>query len=448
MSLEDEEMFDVHIVPVRDAGPCHFESAKDYNQLSFLMLATTLICITLVWTSALTMCSSNYILHESKLDVLILSADILSIDLFSCVFVLAGFTASFVYVAVGSQQWQVLRAQMCWSCYAIGLSANTVSLVVCSLWQWYLGNFHARDLGFTLMEGVFSLRLLDVNQSPDAMHSLNLFSWPVLIMMWCLLNVEWTWQGNAKIVKILGHHGHYLVIVLALCGISLFTLFGMMHSQTNIFYANSTSMAYRVLEFNLGVHVHYLMHAEFVVVSDVMMVMRRCRLLIYFVFIATWWTEMGVTVQDSPPVCLRLYARSNCLRDHHAFLLRGCLLGATVISSVDSVQHVMVPLNDLLRLLVVVPSAIALCCPVFSATLLIFVQTFSQTLVYDNIACVTLVITVLLWLIAYLYSVQLLPVLVDWLAGTADCVYSRCKQAVVARTDRPAVAEEQLTLNA
>lgn len=405
----DEEC-ELHVVELTQPNSCcYFESAKDYNRLCFLMLMCVVTAVILVWTSALTMCSSNYILSESKLDVLILSADILSIDLFSCSFVLCGYTASFVYMAIGSRQWAILQSQMCWSCYAIGLSSNLLSAVTGSMWKAYLGKLHAADVFLTVVEGVTSVRLLDVNQNSAHMHSLNLFVWPVLIMLWCLISVEYTWKGNGKIVNMLPQHGYYLLVVLALCGICLFTLFGMMHSATNIFYANATSVAYRTLEFNFGVHMHFLQQAEFRPLLDVMQVLRQCRLVIVFVFCATWWTEIGVVVQDNSAVCLRLYSNNNCLRDHHAFLLRGCVLGATLISSVDDTQNAVVSLPNLLSALPVVPSALALCCPIFSIAMLIFVFTFSKALVFANIACVALVLTVLLWLLSYIYSVQILP---------------------------------------
>ena len=121
MSGETDELCEMDVVELEKQESLFcFESMQDYNKLCFLMLSCTSIAVVLVWNSALTMCSGNYIFAKSQLDVLILSADILSIDLFSCAFVLCGYTASFVFVAVGSRQWQDLRSKLCWCCYSIG----------------------------------------------------------------------------------------------------------------------------------------------------------------------------------------------------------------------------------------------------------------------------------------------------------------------------------------
>ena len=395
-----------------------FESEPDQHTLCCLLGTGMVICAVLVWTSALSMCSSNYTKHPSQLDVLMLSADILSIDLYSCGFVLCGYISSFVYVAVGNSQWQQLRTQLCWTCYTIALCSNLISMLTCSLWHVYLGEFRWCHLGLTLFEGVTCVRLFDVNQSKQHMHSLNVFVWPILILFWCFYALEFTWTGNKKISGLLGQHSHYLLVVLALCGICLFTLFGMLHSSTNIFYANATSMAYRTLEFNCGVHMHFLREAEFGPLLNVMKVLAQCQYVIYFVFCATWWSEIGVdATQTNRATCLRLYAGNNCLRDHHAFLLRGCVLGATVISSIDSVKHSMLNMQSLLNVLPVIPAAMALCCPLFSLLLFVFVCTFSPQLVYENMACVVLVLVVLLWLLAYLFSVQVQPVVQELLRG-------------------------------
>ena len=221
MNAEDDGHFELDMIPPRDSVQCHFESATEYNELCYLLLAIFGIAVVLVWTSALSLCSSNYILHESKLDVLILSADIVSIDLFSCLFVLCGFTASFVYTSIGIDQWKILRNMLCWHCYAAGLCSNILAMCTSSVWRLYLGNFHVQDLALTLFEAFSSVRLLDVNQDPQHMHSLNLFSWPVLILTWCFLSVDLTWSGNKKLMTYLGHNGHYVISVLSLCGICL-----------------------------------------------------------------------------------------------------------------------------------------------------------------------------------------------------------------------------------
>ena len=66
--------------------------------------------------------------------------------------------------------------------------------------------------------------------------------------VWCVLSVGSTFSTNDFLWRRLGSIGKYAIMVIGVCGIVLFALFGMLHSRSNIFYANATAFTYRTLE--------------------------------------------------------------------------------------------------------------------------------------------------------------------------------------------------------
>ena len=86
----------------------------------------------------------------------------------------------------------------------------------------------------------------------------------------------------------------------------------MLHSDTNVFYANATSIMFRILEFNLGIHFFYLTEREYALVVSLTRIMAQCAPVVFCVFVATWWSEVGVDVKEldkakGQQTCLRLY---------------------------------------------------------------------------------------------------------------------------------------------
>jgi hypothetical protein len=77
-----------------------------------------------------------------------------------------------------------------------------------------------------------------------APHSMNVAAWPALCAVWCVLSVGSTFSTNNFLRNHLGVVGQYAIMILAVCGIILFTLFGMLHSRSNFFYANATAFTY------------------------------------------------------------------------------------------------------------------------------------------------------------------------------------------------------------
>ena len=423
-----EETSEVASHESSDSIVMHFEDSADESKFACMLQYLQRCMLTYLFTSAATFCSSNYTTHASNLDVLIVSTDIITIDVCSCFFVLSGFTATYVYSSIGWDAWKGVHAVVTAQIFADVWVSTVAVLLFGSLDTLMKTRFHLKDIGLTLFEGITALRVLDNKQNIDAPHTLNVSLWPVQIFAWALLSVHGTYSMNEYLHRKFGQIANYGIITIAVCGISLFTLFGMLHSHTNVFYANATNIMYRSLEFNLGIHFFYLSGKQYALLDAVIRITAQCASVVYCVFIATWWSEIGVNVnteqqlEADAEVCLRLYPRNHCLHDHHAFLLRGCLLGLTLISSLSTPSSTPLSLQGMIRRTKICASAVALSWPTMLLVQLVFVITFSADLVYRNIALVALMMCCFTLLGAYVYTVSIQPLLAHYILQHATAV--------------------------
>ena len=387
-----------------------------------------LICMSFVASS------SPYTGHASNLDHIMLATDILCVDVTSAFFVLGGFLCGFVYHSVGPEVWVKIRAQMLAAIFIDLWIAGVTAVLIGSLDALIKHRFKFVDIPFTLFEHVTAVRLFDVRQAPEAPHSLNVSAWPVMCSVWCLMSVASTFHTNNFLRGHLGAVGKYAIMVFAVMGVVLFTLFGMLHSRSNIFYANATAFTYRTLEFNLGIHFFYLLDKNDAIVTNLLTLVHQSSPGIIFVFVCIWWSEIGNEVVlvntvagsgDSGPdahmVCLRMFPRNNCLRDHHAFLLRGCFLGITLISLFayeNSARQAYGSSGASKRVLVqarVCVSAVAFAWPVYLTVQFIFQITFGGDLVNRNMPLMSVLQTTFLLASATLYTLFVKPQLTSLL---------------------------------
>ena len=388
-----------------------FEEPTDEAKFGW-MLQKLLWCMLLyLCTTAITICSSNYTAHPSHLDTVLLASDILTIDICSCFFVMGGFLATYVYSSVGAESWFSLRRHvMAQQLGNIWMSTLCI-LIFGSIDKLVKARFQVSDVMLTVLEGVTALRLFDSHQSLEAPHTFNVALWPVQSFVWCLLSVHGTYRTNEVLRSRFGDVANYVILCMALCGICLFTLFGMLHSRTNVFYANATSIMYRMLEFNLGIHFFYLTERNYVLVVSLARILGQCSPVVYFLFAATWWSEIGVVVTETIPICLRLYPRNNCLHDHHAFLLRGCIMGLTMLSQISSEGAVSV--TRLLTYAQAMSTAVAFSWPAYVFIHLVFVITFSEALVYENAALVSVMMPCFVILGSFVYTFGIQHIVTD-----------------------------------
>ena len=111
--------------------------------------------------------------------------------------------------------------------------------------------------------------------------------------------------------------------------------------------------------------------------------------------------------------CLRLYPRNNCLHDHHAFLLRGCFMGLTMLSRVSVKQVKRDDVADVVDMTAVLGTAVAFSWPGYLLIQLIFVITFSTELVFENSALVSLMMPCFVMLASFIYTLGLQHVATD-----------------------------------
>jgi len=396
-----------------------FEDRASEATFYGLLNVLNMLSICFIMCLSCSICSSNYTMHESALDSIMLAIDIFFVDLTSSFFVVSGFVCGFIYSSVGLVSFQNLRRHML-VCIIVDLWISGICAILFgSLNALLLKQFHFQDVLFTLFEHITAFRFFDVRQNLNAPHTYNLGSWPIQCFVWCLLTVHMTYTGNDFLRSKFGQMGAYAIMISAVCGIVLFTLFGMLHNHSNIFYANSTNFTYRTLEFNLGIHFFYLVNMNEMIATTLMRFVHQSSRGILFLFICIWWSEIGskTNLNVDADVCLRMYPRNQCLRDHHAFLLRGCCLGITLISTFayENCTHFHHGLHEssakkhILSLVNIYSTAVAFCWPAFLAIQLIFQITFSQELIERNMALMSILQPMFLFAGAVLYSLFVKP---------------------------------------
>ena len=419
-TVGEEEMVDLPLSELSGESSgetkLRFESPEDEGKFKYILQHLQTCIVVYLMTSAVSICSSNYTAHPSHLDSVLLLMDIMTIDICSCFFVMGGFLATYVFSSVGKEVYGELRLRIMSQQFGNMWLSTLLVVFFGGIDKVLKDRFHWGDVWLTMVEGVTGLRVFDSKQALDQPHTFNVALWPVQSMVWCLLSVDATYTTNEVLRKKFGEGANYVILCMSLCGIILFTLFGMLHSHTNVFYANATSVMYRMLEFNLGIHFFYLTERNYPLVVSLTRIMNQCSFAVYFVFAATWWSEVGIKAGQGD-ICLRLYPRNNCLMDHHAFLLRGCFVGLTVLSAVRQDAACALTVQEMITRTSICATAAAFCWPAYLMIQLIFVITFSDTLVFENGALVSLMMPCFLLLASFLYTLGLQSHMTDQVEG-------------------------------
>ena len=155
-----EETSEVASHDSSDSIVMHFEDSADESKFACMLQYLQRCMLTYLFTSAATFCSSNYTTHASNLDVLIVSTDIITIDVCSSFFVLSGFTATYVYSSIGWDAWKSVHAVVTAQIFADVWVSTVAVLLFGSLDTLMKTRFHLKDIGLTLFEGITALRVL------------------------------------------------------------------------------------------------------------------------------------------------------------------------------------------------------------------------------------------------------------------------------------------------
>jgi len=372
-----------------------------------IMVACYIVC------SVVTFHSSAYTGPGSALDVVLVMFDVVCIDISSALFVMTGCAMATLYSKSSSLKKNALTRHIAISILVDLYVAMSLSLVLGSAHALVLGRFHWRDVAFTALEGVTTLRALDFQQSPSAPHSYNVTAWPVQTLLWCVLSLKCLLAFDATIVAHAPAMSDAIICIMAFTGIVLFTSFGSMQASSNIFYANACSVTYRTLEFNLGVHALFLYQRHPLFFAALHNACRQALGVVSWIVVTIWIAEIGrVAPASSADICLRLYYRNSCLEDYNGFFFRGCVVALFLLLYTDTTPPE--GLHREMRISMTLVSAICLCWPVCIAVKLVFDFTFGTTVIDSNRPVVLMISTSILSVLSVCYRLVIHPTLHAW----------------------------------
>jgi hypothetical protein len=334
----------------------------------------------------------------SAVDAFLMTSHVFAIDTTSAMFVMSGFFSAYTFsnVPAGDRR-EICKIIAIYALIDVWLT-GAISIAAGAIFHLVRHSFHPRDVALTAIESALSLRALDVHQDGGHWHSLNPTAWPVLCLFWATLLTPLTLAGNERLRKC--HPGAGVVIpwANACAPILIISLFALVHDNSNIFYINAANVGYRVLEFNLGICVYSSMVACPAGFWRVAGVVGSLWGYVLAVFVTLWWAQLGAPVPAHSAACIRMYHFSPCIEMHHGFLMRGCFLGATLVSRVltaseDAMQRIaacVAPTHE--HALTASMTAVLLTWPTCYVVHLMLELNFGLQLVRDNTALLTLVV--------------------------------------------------------
>jgi len=272
-----------------------------------VMVACYLVC------SAVTFFSLAYMGPGLVLDVVIVMFDVVCIDISSALFVMTGCAMATLYMMSPPSIQESLTSHTAIAILVDLYLAMCLSLILGSIHALVLGRFYWRDLAFTALEGITTLRGIDFQQSASAPHSYNVTGWPFQSLLWCVLSIRSLLALDTEIVARAPAVADAVICILAVMGIVL----GSLQPSSNIFYANACSVTYRSLEFNLGAHAVFLYQRHPPFVTALRHACQKASLFVTLLVFTLWVAEVGrVLPPPSESNCMRLYYRNSCLSDH------------------------------------------------------------------------------------------------------------------------------------
>jgi len=298
--------------------------------------------------------------------------------------------------------------------------AGGMSLVTGSMWAIEQQRYAPSDAALTALEGISAVRLFDI--AHDGWHSLNVAAWPVMCFAWSLLLAPLPLEGNVYLHERMGMPALAVVSVLALLGVLGTGVVGLMHSDTDVFYASASSVSYRMQEFNVGINAAFLLSIRQPTALLARAVVGHAFYGLALAFAGLWWAELGVSISSVPEEanisCMRLYSRNVCLPARHALLCRGCVLGLALVCrrELPAARRGAVPEKaphgaktkdvEVLRVLC---SAVTFCWPVFTAMRFVAHIMLGPVAVHRNSATLAAALPVVLIAVVAVYDQLIKP---------------------------------------
>ena len=390
--------------------PCsdtvQFPTADDSVFCENMAMCTALLQLVYVVASSIMFCSSVMLHAPSNMDALLGLTDLVVVDVTSASTVLLGIVCTHVYAS------STATAEMYRKFFAsvvIDMWVSTIlSVLVGGLYQMSIKSLHVSDLGMTIAEGLTSVRLFDVNQSPHAPHSINTFAWPVLCVVLPAYALPATFRTTVWMHETLHEIGVLLIIFICVSGVLLVSIFASLHDESNIFYANASAVSYRWLEFNFGVNFYYLATINEPFTMTLMIFTQRVKLLIIAVYVGVWWAEFGVPVVNKP-TCIRVYHFGSCMQDHPGVFLRGCFLGVCITSWMTHATFKLWNVHMSVTRLIQLQSVVLLCTPIFSFVKGALNMSFGDSIVNSNAALLSICMPVVVYTTVWAYNEYMKP---------------------------------------
>jgi hypothetical protein len=201
--------------------------------------------------------------------------------------------------------------------------------------------------------------------------------------------------------------------------------------NNNVFCSNVSNLGYRIVEYNLGVNLLYLYTCAEPFTTLIFQVFYSCQTLIIVVFACVWWSEIGILATETDEPCVRLYYVNGCMRDHAAVLLRGCVLGMTVIASSIKTNAQHEKLCEMDNLLMTCLSAVLLCTPIYVIITGLLELSFTLHAVHDNVAVISICMPSLTLCIISVYNLKCKSIIVDFMIPIYNNTCRRCSDLYV-----------------
>jgi hypothetical protein len=413
------------------------ESACSWFEVRFQLEADALrftcfvnICVAFVWmytlSASIAFFSSMYpvlapiaaaeALPISTVDAFVLTSSIIVIDITSALFVVVGFFSAFMLANIAKADvFDLCKIIVVYVVIDVWL-CTLLSMLFGSIFHLTRHSFRAHDVALTLLEGITCLRLFEVSQAWQSMHSMNPTAWPVLCLLYAFLLTPFTIASNERLRSCHPQSGWVLMLCNACAPIVIISLFALVRDDTNIFFINATHVGYRLLEFNLGVCFYSFSQSYPRGSSKVAGILQLTFFPVLGSFTLVWWAQLGTPVRPSYETCIRMYYFSPCIQVHHGFLMRGCLLGLSLVCKIlavdgkNSDDRVLLVLGRTASLhrhgswLTSALTSVVLIWPMCYVVHLMLEANFSLALVRDNAALLVLVLPVITFAVAFLWN--------------------------------------------
>jgi len=272
-------------------------------------------------------------------DAFVFTANQIIIDLSTCLFVCFGFFSSHLYINLEASQFKDVQ-KICILCFLIDLWIATIASVIFgSLYHLTRFSFAYQNIALTLLEGLFCLRVFEIDQAKEKWHSLNPPAWIIMCFVFCLILLPLTWRCNERFVKFWRSGGFFLIVGNSVLPIAVLTFFALINDNSNVFYANFSQLGLKLLEYNAGVSLYQILwhndEQNIRFLTKTFAVLQRLKPITYFVFCMLWSSELGSRVpQHEENICVRLYSFCPCMLRHNGFVSRGIFLALVYISSI------------------------------------------------------------------------------------------------------------------